>query len=140
MRKQRGFNLIEAMVVVAIIGILASIAYPMYGEYQIRGQIAEAQSTLAEMRVKLEQWFQDNRTYAGAPICNAQLPTPRFFDVDCGAPTATTYTLTATGKAGTLAAPFSFSVDETNLRRTVSAKSGWMPSGNCWIVRKGQCS
>ena len=66
MRRFAGFTLIEVMVVVAIVGILATVGYPAYTDYLRRGKIAEAVSTLAEARAKLEQYFLDNRTYVGA--------------------------------------------------------------------------
>ncbi len=64
MNLQKGFTLIELLVVVAIIAILASVAMPLYTDYVIRSKTSEATSTLATMRVQMEQSFQDNRTYA----------------------------------------------------------------------------
>ena len=139
MRRQRGFNLIELMIVVAIIGILAGIAYPMYTDYTLRGQIAEGHATLADMRVRLEQYFQDNRTYVGAPICTT-VPTPKYFTMAC-VTTATTYTVTATGVAGNTQ-PFAFTINEAGQRVTTATKSGWGTAPkNCWIAKKGgDCS
>ena len=74
MTRARGFTLIELMIVVGIMAILASIAIPSYSEYVRRSRITEAVSALSGMRVKMEQYFQDNRTYAGA--C-AAAPSPR---------------------------------------------------------------
>lgn len=62
----RGFTLIEVMIVVAIIAILAAIAVPAYNDYMRRARVAEAVTALADMEARLEQHFQDNRTYAGA--------------------------------------------------------------------------
>jgi type IV pilus assembly protein PilE len=137
MRKQRGFNLIELMTVVAVIGILAGIGYPMYTDYSLRGQLAEAHTTLADMRVRLEQWFQDNRSYDGAPICNAGKPTPKYFTVNC-VTTPTTFTISATGVAGNTSA-FTFTVDQAGQRDTTAFKSGWGPpvGGPCWVTKKG---
>mgnify|MGYP003527119509 CR=1 FL=1 len=54
------------MVTIVIISILAAIAIPSYRDYVVRGALPEAFSTLSAHRVKMEQFFQDNRTYAGA--------------------------------------------------------------------------
>ena len=79
MNKQSGFTLIELMIVVAIVGILATIAYPSYTDYVIRGRIPDATSGLAAKRVQMEQFFQDNRTYVGAPACAADMQRPAGF-------------------------------------------------------------
>src|ERR1700676_1856845 len=64
--RARGFTLLEVMIVVAIVAVLAAIALPNYSDYVKRGKIIDATSKLSDARVHLEQWFQDNRTYAGA--------------------------------------------------------------------------
>ena len=61
MGKQRGFTLIELMVVVVVIGILAAIGYPSYTDYIRRGKIAEATATLGDWRTKMETYYLDNR-------------------------------------------------------------------------------
>jgi type IV pilus assembly protein PilE len=137
-RMQKGFTLIEVMITVTIVGILSAVAYPSYRDYVIRGQLAEGTSTLADMRVKLEQSFQDNRSYDNAPICNAQKPTPKNFTVTC-ATTPTTYTVTATGSGPT--AGFAYTIDQQNVRATTAVKTGWgSPNPTCWLIRKGSCS
>jgi type IV pilus assembly protein PilE len=137
MRIQHGFTLIEVMVVVAIVAILTTVAYPSYQDYITRGQITEGTSTLADMRVRMEQYFQDNRTYVGAPICTTPpaAPTVKHFTFAC-APTATTFSLTATGTGATTG--FVYTVDQTNQRRTTGVKTGWGTAPlNCWVIRKG---
>lgn len=59
---QRGFTLIELMITVAVIGILASIAYPSYVEYVNRSNRAEGQAFLLEVAAQQERfYFQQNR-------------------------------------------------------------------------------
>ena len=64
-RKQAyGFTLIELMIVVAIIGILASIALPSYQEYVRRGKRAEARGELLRADGWLERFYNENNSYA----------------------------------------------------------------------------
>ncbi len=121
---------------VAIIGILAAIALPSYNDYITRGKIPDATSILAVKRVRLEQFYQDNKTYAGARDCDAESST--YFTFVCTtAGSATGYVLQATG-VGAMAG-FAYNIDQTNLRTTVSVPAGWtVPNPNtCWTVRKG---
>lgn len=143
MRAQNGFTLIELLVVVAIIGIIAAIAVPQYGDYVTRGKIAEAISNLTEMRAKLEQYFQDNRTYVGACAAGtvAPIPTGRYFTYTCPTLGATTFTVTATGVAAQALGGFSYTIDQSNVKTTVMASpSTWAGSTNCWVTKKdGSC-
>jgi type IV pilus assembly protein PilE len=146
MNAQRGFTLLELMIVVAVIGILAMIGLPGYSDYVKRGKIAEATSSLSEVRVKLEQYFLDNRTYLGADAanlpCNATVLSAgkKYFTYACSNLGAGTYTVTATGVAGEGMSGFTYSIDQQNTRQTAAAPSGWaaatMPT-NCWITKKG---
>src|SRR4051812_35807009 len=99
MKKPGGFTLIEILIAVAIVGILAAIALPSYNQYVVRGKLAEAYSSLLSARVQSEQWFQDNRTYAGMPTPTV---TARYFGTPVlSNPSATTYTWTVQGGVGT---------------------------------------
>lgn len=143
----RGFTLIELMIVVAVIAILAAIALPSYRDYVLRGQLVDATNLLSAGRANMERYFQDNRTYASVgafnPPCAAAIPvaqrTQGNFVLSCPAPTATAYTLTATG-SGPVAA-FSYTVDQLDSRTTTVAAGGppgWNSSATCWATKKGQ--
>jgi type IV pilus assembly protein PilE len=143
MTRSRGFTLIELMIAVAIIAILAAIAIPSYTDYIRRGRLTEALGRLSAMRVKMEQYFQDNRVYTGACVAGTIAPLPGdtvYFQYRCNpAPAAGTYTVVATG-IGAMAG-FVYSIDETNTQRTVALPGGWvMPANNCWAIKKdGSC-
>ena len=139
MKAQHGFTLIELMVTVVIVAILAAIAVPSYTAYVVRGKIPDATSNLATKRVQMEQYFQDNRTYVGAPACNADTTTSQYFTFSCPtAPTAVTYTLQALG-TGTMAG-FTYTLDQDNNKVTVAAPAGWTTSATCWVTKKdGTC-
>jgi type IV pilus assembly protein PilE len=137
MKNQRGFTLIEVMVVVAIIGILSAIALPMYQDYVTRAKIPEATAALSAKRIQMEQYFQDNRQYTGAPTC-ANDTSGQSFDVACSAVAAETYMLTATGKDSM--AGFTFQVNQANQRSSTTTKAGWTGSATCWATKKdGSC-
>jgi type IV pilus assembly protein PilE len=143
MKQQKGFTLIELMIVVVIVGILAAIALPNYTDYVTRGKIPDATSGLASKRVQMEQYFQDNRTYANvgallAPGCVADSTTSQYFTFSCvaGSQTATTYTLQAVG-TGAMAG-FNYTVDQNNLKGSNITASGWAASSaTCWVTKKG---
>lgn len=136
-----GFTLIEVMVVVAIVAILASVAMPAYTQYMIRSRIPQATSALASKQVKMEQWFQDQRSYYDATgrVCGgvpaSDTTTSTFFTVTCAATSATAYTLTATG-SGAMAG-FTYTVDQDGVKKTTAVPSGWTASNTCWVTNKG---
>jgi len=142
-RIQAGFTLIELMITVAIIGILAGVAYPAYQNYIVRGQLADANTGLATMRAQMERFYQDNRTYATTGgfttpcAVDASKRTFGKFVISCdGAPTPTTYTLLAQGSGPV--ASFKFTVTESDVRATTAAPSGWNTCTSKWLMKKGE--
>ncbi|MGL6159456.1 type IV pilin protein [Microbulbifer sp.] len=109
MKKQRGFTLIELMIVVAILGILAGIAWPSYQEHVRTTRRADAQGALMGLAQAMERHYTENGSYkkaaaggkdTGAPgIFPTQVPLDggtKFYNLEIVKPTtATTYTLQA---------------------------------------------
>jgi len=146
MYRARGFTLIEILIVVVIVGVLAAVAYPGYSDYVTRSKIAEATSNLLDMRNKMEQFFLDNRTYAGTCATGTVAPIPtgdnaKYFDYACTNLSGTTYTVTATGKTGAGMGGFVYTIDQNNVRTTLGVPPTWTaPSTSCWALRKdGSC-
>lgn len=136
--KQAGFTLIEIMVTAAIVAVLGAIALPNYGAYVQRGKIGEAIANLASMRVQMEQYFLDNRTYVGGPCTPPGTAT--YFTYACNpAATATTYTITATGVAGQGMSGFTYTIDQANNRQTTAFPgAGGLPAA-CWYSKANSC-
>ena len=80
MKNQKGFTLIELMIVVAIIGILAAIAIPNFMRYQARARQSEARINLGGIGTNAEAWRADSSTYVAtaAQLAWAPLGTLRY--------------------------------------------------------------
>ena len=137
-KQLHGFTLIEVMIVVAIIGILSAVALPAYKDYITRGRIPEATSLLASNQVKMEQWFQDQRSYLNGSACGgvsaSDSSSGKYFNFTCTG-TASTYTLTATGKESMTG--FTYTVDQIGNKVTSAVPRGWTTSSSCWVIPKG---
>lgn len=103
-RRSSGFTLIEVMIVVVIIGIIASIAYPSYQEHVRKTKRADAQAALMELAQFMERHYTANGRYLTAANAAPVLPfttTPKdggskTYDLSfAAAPTANAYTLRA---------------------------------------------
>ena len=90
----KGFSLIELMVVVAIIGILMSVALPAYNNHLITSRRADAQRVLVEYAQLLERGYTANGSYS----CGTAPANPQMYTITCAvAGGVGTITATATG-------------------------------------------
>ena len=147
-RAIRGFTLIEVLITVAIVAILAAVALPSYRDYIRRGQVSEAFNFLSDYRVKLEQYFQDNKNYGttdGGPCANAvdapawsnfSSNAARYFRFSCTR-VGNGYLLIATGSSGE-AVGHVFTVNDVNAQRTTRFKDV-AADKNCWLLKGSEC-
>jgi type IV pilus assembly protein PilE len=105
-RPQQGFTLIELMIAVLIIAVIAAIAIPNYTRYVQRGYRSEGLAMLNDIAARMERFYAQNNSYAGATLqtiglANANVAsinstTGRYVLSLTPAPTAVTYTVLAT--------------------------------------------
>ncbi|MCB5185939.1 prepilin-type N-terminal cleavage/methylation domain-containing protein [Methylobacillus gramineus] len=133
----KGFTLIELMIVVAIIAILASIAVPAYSRYVARAKVAEAISQLSDVRNRMERSYQDRRIYDCAQVAMPASPAVRYFTYACSNPNGNqTFLITASGVATEGMSGYGFTINQDNARRTTEFPEATVPA-NCWITKHG---
>lgn len=102
MKRGSGFTLIEVMIVVAIVGILAAVAYPNYQEHVRKTRRAAAAGCLLELAQFMERHYTTNMSYAGAVLpntaCRTDLAAFYAFGFSANAVTASTFELEASPK------------------------------------------
>jgi type IV pilus assembly protein PilE len=71
-----GFSLVELMIVIAIIGIIAGIAYPSYNNHLLKGRRAEAQVALLDLLQQQERYMTQRNTYIAFSTASSGVTTP----------------------------------------------------------------
>ncbi|MGD7033769.1 type IV pilin protein [Methylotuvimicrobium buryatense] len=100
MKAERGFTLIELMIAVAVVGILAGIAYPSYQDSIRKSRRADAKGALMGLANAMERHFTETNSYVGAAGTDAtpaNTGAPRIYSIP--GQTATFYTITISAAA-----------------------------------------
>jgi type IV pilus assembly protein PilE len=134
---EAGFSLVELMVVVAIAAIIAAFALPAYRDHMLRSYIPEASSGLQLTALRLEQYYQDHRSYRNGNVCGVTLPVSQRFNFSCASPDdGQSCVLSATGTAAMLG--FTFTIDQQGQTRTTALPDGWETAPlDCWVSKRG---
>lgn len=102
-KMQSGFSLIELMIAVAIVGILAAIAFPSYKQYVVRSNRADAQQTLLQAAQEAERYFVANNSYVNYAVSTGLTKSPpsgtTIYNLSATAATASSFKIKATPSA-----------------------------------------
>jgi type IV pilus assembly protein PilE len=124
-KRQQAFTLIELMVTVAVIGILAAVAYPSYLQYVVRSNRVAAQAHLMNIAQREQQYLLDSRSYADKATLNvtepANVTSVYTIAIDLGTASQPTFTARAT--------PRSDKANANDLELTINQAGVKGPSG-----------
>ena len=128
------------MIALAIATVLAVVTVPSYRDHVMRSRIPEATSGLLLTGMRLEQYYQDHRSYAnlGTAACGVTLPQPAQFSFECSVPSdGQSFLLTAVGRSSGSMAGFGYTLDHLGTQRTTSLPNDWGNApANCWIEKR----
>src|SRR5688572_11465544 len=134
MNRNRGFTLIELVVVVTIVGILLAIALPAFNEQVRKSRRSDALRCLAEIQTKQEAWRANHASYGTS--AEIVLPTCEFYTPQVTAQDAAGWTATATPKGpqvGDRCGTYTFEIDNVNRPGQPPDKSVTDDEPNCSV-------
>ena len=127
---QKGFTLIELMIVIAIIGILAAIAIPAYQNYTIRAQVTEGLSLADDFKTAVAEYFQNNGTWP-----TGYAPTPTALQIPMQGNATGKYVSAIAVTAGNVIVTYGTNNVNTKIKGdTLSINAGYDANGDVvWV-------
>ncbi len=153
MFRHKGFTLVELMIAVAIVAVLAAIAFPSYQESVRKTRRVDAQGMMMELVQRMERFYAENRCYSNAdnlaitgicdgaavavPAALAQSPkdgATKYYNLSLPAVAATTFTINATPIAGSAHANDKCGTLTLNQDRDkgISGAHAGVTADDCW--------
>jgi len=135
--KQKGFTLIELMIVIVVIGVLAAIALPSYADYVKRARRADAKAGILAIQLAQEKWRVNNSAYTsdlmdlGYATSDNESSIDGYYTLDIAAgATGVSYTVTAaidssTAQSGDSCGTFTLTVDAAGESYTAGTAGCW---------------
>ena len=147
LKDSRGFTLVELMIVVAIVGVLAAIAYPSYSQYILKSHRTDARNAVLDLASRQERFFSINNAYSTSPAALGYGATASTFPVSVSVSGQSYYTLTATISSApsgfvAIAIPvspqtadtkcYSFQVDQSGAQSNLDSGGSALSTTGCW--------
>lgn len=129
----RGFTLVELMIVIIVLSILASIAYPSYSQYVLRANRSEGQAMLNDAAARQERYFAQNNVYVTATTDISKLgrsatSTSGKYALTVSSTNGYTFTATPQGGQAKDTGCGNLTLDAAGTR----GRSGTTPINDCW--------
>lgn len=133
---RRGFTLIELAIALVVVALLSAMAYPSYNAYMARSRRADAKQSLLELAQRLERYYTERGTYAGATLggSNGIYPatsTAGYYTLAIATQTADGFSITATpsgAQTGDACAAFGYN----QLGEQSVSSAATLSAGKCW--------
>ena len=141
-----GFTLVELMIVVAIVGILAVIAYPVYGQYIIRSHRTDGKNAVLDLASREERFFSVNNAYTDNAVALGYGANAAF-SINVGATGQSYYSLKATfttsppgyvatatpiGSQTADATCYTYKLDQSGTQANLNSSGISLATTGCW--------
>ena len=134
--RQRGFSLLELLVVMTVIGILSAMTIPVYVSHLQKTQLTDATAQLALLANRMEQVYLDQRNYGQNQQCSVSMSNTEFlFSYECQTD-GQRYVWRASSQDN----EFAYSIDHLGNKKTLRFDGQDNPHApNCWLLEAGLC-